>query len=922
MFKYALKRVIRGYKLSLALTIGVLIATTFFASMIMAADVLTQNSLEKALEDIDYDARVTANNITWSPSQVDKIASIMNGLTEVQSVEPYSTIKYNYNYSTGPTFDVIGLQQSSIIWQSLKYINGTHTLKANETYVVASSENASLFSIGDVISVPIKVLKTSPPSFETITVNLTIAGFVDISERFAKLLNPTYSVDYGYIHISMGDWRDYHIMLTDWNATMKPLFDWYSHQSNVGQIGVSQGFLCRFDRSVVINPYDISASISNVELAIEKISDRTAAYNTQVKDLVGDPLLLLSFTSSILMLSFVSLAAPIIFMSWYSSTMLSDVSYNLRRREFGLLQTKGFGPKSIKKMLQLEGVIIGLIAGVVGLFAGTGTAMIIANASLTNLLGSISGHLMNSVVVIIFALILARWSIRGPADRASKLEPLDALKQYVYIEEQRQYKHLFPRIALALGTYKIIVWALGINMATLLASSLRVNFLLFIVVALWSPVDLLLNFIGPIMFLYGLTKILLRGSQKFQEGIVKSAKRFFGTFGKLATRNVQRNPMRNAALVFVVSLIVSYGIFSVGSLFSQQDQLYRTNLYNVGSDVNAIFPTGTNVTGADLNKIAQIDGVTHITDEEWITLSTVRGSLEVRGINATTWRDTAFYEDSWFSGAPVDQIFSNFTGDKIVLTIALARSLELRVGNKITVRDPSNGIHQMTIVGLVGFASPLEDMVGSFAFSGNYPSFVPLSFIKSQSWAKYATPHILIKTAPSTNGTQLEQDIKALYPEVTSTDSITTRNINLENDAFQMAGIRSSWIGIAFAVALAVIGTGLVIGLTLKEKEYEVTLLGVRGFSRSQILKVLFGEVLVMVLFSLILGIGTGFVQLFGDISNNSQNTNALVRPRIVLGLIPILSMACVVLAVVLAALIPVIMASRLTEDKINILRE
>ncbi len=921
MFRYALKRVVRGYKLSLALMVGVLIATTFFGSMVMSADVLTQNALSDALEGLDYDAQIKANNITWSTSQFDELASVLTGIPEVQSIDLYTSFSYVYNETTGPTVNIIGMEQDSMIWQSLQHINGSLTLGANETYVVSSSQNASLFSIGDTIEVPIRALKSSPPFFETVAINLTIAGFVDISENTARLLNPPRTMSFGFIEFEVGDWRQYNIMLTDWNTTVKPLLEWYGNQENVTKFSVSEGFLCRLNRDLVIDPYDVSASATNVDDALSKIEDRTAAYNTRIVNVVGATLRNLSFVSTILVLSFVSLAAPIIFMGWYSSTMLSDVSYNLRRREFGLLQTKGYGPKSIKRMLQLEGVIVGLIAGTLGLLFGTGLAMIISNSSFENLIGAVVGSWMNSVIIVVFGLILAVWSVRGPADRASKLEPLDALKQYVYIEEQREYRRLLPTIAVVLGTYKIIVWALGINMQTFLVSALRMNFILFIAVALWSPVDAFLNFAGPILFLYGITKILLRGSQKFQEGIVNAARRFFGAFGKLATRNVQRNPMRNATLVFVVSLIVSYGIFSVGSLFSEQDRLTRTNYYEVGADVSAVFPAGTNIT-TQVDQISQIDGVSDVTTEEWVTLSTTKGPLDVRGINATTWTKAAFYEGSWFTGAPVDEMLSNFTGAKIILSISVARSLDLRVGNNITVRGPNNDVHQMSVVGLVGYASPLEEFLGQFAFSGSYPSYVPMDFIKSQSWSVYTTPHVLIKAVQGANGTAIEEEITALFPEVEETDSLTTRTTEMEENEFQMAGLRSRWVGIAFAVALAVIGTGLVIGLTLKEKEYEVTLLGVRGFTRSQILKVLSGEVLVMVIFSLLLGVGTGLIQLFGDVSNASQNTTTLIRPRIVLGLPTILSMFAVILAVVLAAIIPVILASRLTEEKIDILRE
>jgi ABC-type antimicrobial peptide transport system permease subunit len=129
-------------------------------------------------------------------------------------------------------------------------------------------------------------------------------------------------------------------------------------------------------------------------------------------------------------------------------------------------------------------------------------------------------------------------------------------------------------------------------------------------------------------------------------------------------------------------------------------------------------------------------------------------------------------------------------------------------------------------------------------------------------------------------------------------------------------------VGVFFAVVLAIVGTGLVVSLTLKEKEYETTLLRVRGFTRNQVLKVLLAEIMVMVLFSLILGVGTGFIQLFGDLSNQSQNLQQLVRPLVVLSAPAVFGMVSMVLAVLGAAVVPIIWASRFTEGKVDVLRE
>jgi ABC-type lipoprotein release transport system permease subunit len=577
-----------------------------------------------------------------------------------------------------------------------------------------------------------------------------------------------------------------------------------------------------------------------------------------------------------------------------------------------------------------EGAIIGLIGGVAGLFCGTAIAHLILDVSMETPFIALSANPINTTVIIGFGLIIALWSVRGPADRAAKLDPLDSLKQYIYIEEQREYKNLLPRIALILGTYKIVVWILGISMQTLLATAMSSGFIVLIAVALWTPIDALLNFIGPILFLYGLTKMLLSGSQRFQELVVRVGGRFFGPFGALATRNVKRNPVRNAALVFTVALIVSYGLFSVGSLFAEQDRLERTNLYYVGSDVSASFLTGSNMT--EIQESAQnFEGVTDLTVEYRLTMTSTRGGVDVRGMEPATWTEAAFYETSWFSGAVLEDVLSNFTGNKIILSVSLARQLELRVGNSITLRGTSSSdLHRMDIVALIGYVSPIEDLAmrftgdmgGEFAFGGTYPSYVPSDYLNETGLEDISTGHLLLKTISGTNGTLLEQEISAAFPEVVGTDSTTTRVAASQENTFQVGGTRARWVGILFGGVLAVVGTLLIVGLTLKEKEYETTLLGVRGFTREQTLKVLAGEVLVMVLFSLLLGLLTGFIQLFGDIANVSENTQILVRPQIVLSPLAIFGMAAIAIAVLISALIPVLMTSRFTEDKVDVLRE
>jgi ABC-type lipoprotein release transport system permease subunit len=358
----------------------------------------------------------------------------------------------------------------------------------------------------------------------------------------------------------------------------------------------------------------------------------------------------------------------------------------------------------------------------------------------------------------------------------------------------------------------------------------------------------------------------------------------------------------------------------------------RTALYDVGSDVSATFSAGTNLSDT-IDEIEILDGIEAVTLEYHISMSSTRGSMEVRGISPENWTDAAFYESSWFAGASLEEVFSNFTENKILLSITVARQLDLRMGNFITLRGSSaSDIHRMEIVGFVGFVSPFEGLFGDiggrggfgqFTFGGTYPSFIPRGYLNSTGLEEYAEGHVLIKTEGNVNGTMLEEEIASIAPnDVQSTDSVTSILKSLQENTFEAGGTRARWVGVIFAVVLAIVGTGLVVGLTLKEKEYETTLLRVRGFTREQVLKVLLAEIMVMILFSLILGVGTGFIQLFGDLSNQSQNLQALVRPIVVLSAPAIFGMVSMVLAVFAAAIVPIVWASRFSEGKVDVLRE
>jgi ABC-type antimicrobial peptide transport system permease subunit len=949
MFKYAVKRVFRSYKLFLALTLGVLIATSFFASTNVAADILARDSLEASIEGVVYD--VVANSVpsNWTSEEFDEIENKLEKIPEITGQTRTSRL-YLENYNkTNSNFTVIGLEWNSDMVQNLQLISGRSSLNANETYVLSGSTNESQFQIDDIVEMNVFVSKKVAQNIivvengtivnnitlivtkvEQVKWNLTVAGFVSLPEdrRYAMEQNPYAGIlltPYGF-----GIDLSYNILLANWALTFDPLLEQCNQIENRTGVWVWNSIHVKVDRASLIDPYNIENSIERLRDVARKVSALIEPYGATISSSLILPLTFYSLISLTMNIAFIALSLPIFFMAYFTGTMVSDVGYNLRRREIGLLLTKGYKRDTIRNMFLIEGLFIGAISGVASAFLGTLIAYYTLGITRYDYVSVFLNNSTSMLVSIIIGMALALISVWRPANRASKLEVLDALKQYIYVEETSEYKKLLPTITFVLGTYKLIVWILGIDMNTLLSQISPGNFFLALLIVAWLGIDGILNFLGPIAFLYGATKIFMRGSPKFQEAVVAAGKRYFGAFGNLATRNVKRNPARNAAIVFLLSLIVSYGVFTIGSLFAEYDRVERNIRYNVGADIRIELEGDVNVTTI-LDEISDISDVVDMTPEYRLTLHAGDTSIATRGIRPEKWLSIAFWESEWFLG-DFQNMINEIGNDGIILSVDIARDLDLEVGDTFQVRGSGSNIYnELRIVGLIGYQSILESLAIAFGedraetlqFSaeGDYPSLVSETFLDDADIIDTSVVNVLIDTEEGVNGTYIQEVLDDEIAEIGESYSYTSSLKNYYERPIESGITKIRWVAIVFAVILALVGTSLVIILGLKDKDAEIALLTIRGFSKWQLFKTLLAEMLVIVLFALVLGSLVGFVEIFGNVNLENQNTTGLIRTRMIVGGMSGVTTLLMIGIVLLAAIIPVWWASRKPESKVDILR-
>lgn len=224
--------------------------------------------------------------------------------------------------------------------------------------------------------------------------------------------------------------------------------------------------------------------------------------------------------------------------------------------------TKGLSSGQIQRMFLTEALVIGLVGGALGVVGGLILNQYYAGGvDLNNLFTSQLFSPAIMVITIVFGVILALLSVFWSSRRASRLAAVDTLRNYMPTELDKPHRKILPLIALILGSYKIVVFALGINISLLFNQMNATGGNIFVSMLQYplTLFDALLTYIGPFLFFWGLTKLLIRDSTKFQQ-LASKISSLMGDLGALAAKNVRRNPARLAAIAFLIALIIGYSV--------------------------------------------------------------------------------------------------------------------------------------------------------------------------------------------------------------------------------------------------------------------------------------------------------------------------------------------------------------------------
>lgn len=911
---YPIKHVYRNWKLFTALLIGITLAATFFAAIGVKANLSAEEAIDKQLSSIRTDMEFSAPlNHTNLPLACGNITSV-EGVEKVDLVarlqsEPIRSSGDNYTSVWFP--QMYSFPNTSSIYD--EWVNKPPTIPENYTYLIAETSMAKNVKVGDNITTVIQFPTPKYYNTSQIYVNFTVAGFATLTQKGYQLMSG-YGEGYnvypspisGYKSSSYSGWRG-DTLIIGWESTLEKLWS-----STLDSSTVDVTFLISVDRWTLVNPWNMEASIHNVNSIAQRIDNiilGSYLSHGRITNYLCDSLSRFQNEFESTLLNFFIVSLPVFFIAWYLGSTVSDVSFHIRRREIGLLSTKGLSSGQIQRMFLAEAVVIGMVGGILGVVGGLILNQYFAGTiDINTLFNSVMFSPVLMVATIIFGVLLSLFAVFWSSRKAARLPAVDTLRNHM--PEEESHRRIIPIIALVLGTLKMVIFAFGLNLQLIFfqLSYSGGNFFLSLITGPILILDTLLTYVGPFLFLWGFTKLLIRDSVKFQVFASKISA-LMGDLGALAAKNVRRNPARLAAIAFIVAIILAFSVQVTGQIASQQDYTLRSVKQDAGADITVSVVNATRAQLVTEDILANVSGIRNASVQRELSapLRDEGGQLNIRTIEPANWSHSAYYEAEWFTETTIEQAMKEMTSNNatIILERNVAKQLNLNLYDEIAINFRSCP-RQLKIVGFFGPESPVNTGPvinlpsginrAPVYVSSQYYSYVPrdvfnMTFYSDIFHLEYFKTTILFKLEPGVNGTKIASQIQELegfeVDYVNSFDQLwrtSQQRTNLSTySSLQVLDVQG--LGLLFAIISASVGTALIAIVSLKERSREATLMSVRGLSYRQLVWMFLTESMAIITFAVILGLATGVIIAYGNIALTNTaltSTTELVKQRLI----------------------------------------
>ena len=555
-----------------------------------------------------------------------------------------------------------------------------------------------------------------------------------------------------------------------------------------------------------------------------------------------------------------------------------------RVREFATLRTLGASRRQIMRSVLLEGFVLGLLASLLGLFAGVGLAKGLSAIFDAMDLSMPQGGLVLATRTTVVSLVLGdgitMLATIIPARRAMSIPPIAAVREGATLPPGRLTRHRWLQpVTAAVAVVLLVVGGTGI---------------------LDTGASLLATAFGCVFFFVSFWLVSSRLVVPIASAVGRPSERLAGSAGRLAVRNSQRNPVRTArtaaALMIglaLVTLVATLGAGMRGTAKDSLDDIVDADYVLTSENGYSTFPAAAG------DALAAVDGVQVASSVRSDNAVAFGEEIGVMGMDASA--DKTF---NVFLVKGSTQTPGTLTGDQAVVRESFAKKHHLAIGDRFRITTAAG--------------TPVDLTVGSLQAPRSIDKLEPLLAVVAIRQAKFdqafPRPRNLFSFvdidggATPQNTAALQSALKG-FPELaldTEAGWVDVRAGGLD------IVLNLFYVLLALSVLVSLFGMVNTLVLSVFERTRELGMLRAVGMTRRQVRRMVRQESVITALIGAAVGLPLGLF-LAALISNAlSDEGIGFAVPWVQLIAFTIVA----VVAGVLAAIVPARRAA-----KLNVLR-
>lgn len=902
-FRYSFQGVLRNKRRSLFAALGIALAMALVSGSLIAVDSSAYGLLRSAVDKVDVDfsaQQYSISNSTFNTNTFNVSVDAIESVNNVQEANPFVAIhgwtlpgsQSPGNYYYGDYY-LAFLPSDSDRFLKAERISGS--MPDNGTVAIPKSVADSL-DIGVSDTITLSMVKTQG------YYNSTMAYVYNYS-----YLNLTFTVSQIWMQSYSGNGGNnpYYPPVYDVRSTPSPnvylpdewgtpiVLNMASLDSvmtpetrgfTMGYSQISVRYLIWIDRDKVIDLANIDTTVKDIEFIQHRLERQGQAYGFAVSSSpLANALQNMQPQLESQKVIFMALSLPVVVLGTYLSIVGVDLGVTSRRREIGILKSRGASNRHVFFSLILESVMLGAFAALIGLLMGVVVSRFLMGSALSLSSEAAGGSsswtdfkLSGGAIelTILFGIGLMMLSSWRPFKRASKTDVAEALHYYSHAATKMEYKPTADIVLLSLSILSIVSILVGFNWV----NNTSWSWMTKLVVAIVMLIGTILFPVMPFMLSLSVIRLTTRGPRKLYSKLSWFVKGWTKELHQLVDKNIIRNPRRASNIAVIISLSIAFGLFISVTMESSIGLAHDQVKYDVGADIKVTSYTyGAVANLSRLDQLQTIPGASHVAAYDVLTLDSASGqygsmSMQTVVLNSSAYQKTVRPSDFYFVHSGRGMLDDLAEDGSVILTADFAQRTSILVGDplrvKLHVSYTENGSTYQTksydlalsVIGMIkglpglGYMDacidvgtmkwiPERDLAASFQAVGAFIDVAKGSDVRTVGSAA-ETIFISANTTPTV--TIMEDQLAALEDDL----------------AF---GSLSDYLYMEYAMSIIImsVGVGLIIFVAVADREQELACIMARGSSGSQMRRILMGESITLMILGLSVGAIVGLISAY-----------------------------------------------------------